>query len=375
PDHHPPPPPDRRGGGRRGEETYAEVALGDDGTEPGDAPEFGCDPALLETVTRAVTAGAAVATVWEEVVLHASGARRLRARLTPLGADRWTLEATDESGMPVVSARSWTAAPVRPEDVGAGAAADAMYRVVWTAAEPSETPPGRTAMAPVASPEDVTAFAGRTAAPAAAGTHTGAEETGPDGRRHSRPATAVLDVAAGRAAQPLLARVLAVLQAWQHEAPADARLVVVTRGAVPAGTTTVTDVPSAAVWGLVRAAQAEMPDRILLLDLDPATATDAATAIEVAGTDPATVTDLATVTDPAAIEAAGAEPAAATGPGPDTEVAADVEAAVAAALATGEPQVAVRGTALLLPRLAPAGPLAERNPEQPALDPDGTVLI
>ncbi|WP_430383563.1 SDR family NAD(P)-dependent oxidoreductase [Streptomyces sp. P10-4] len=371
---------------RRGEETYAEVALGDDGTEPGDAPEFGCDPALLETVTRAVTAGAAVATVWEEVVLHASGARRLRARLTPLGADRWTLEATDESGMPVVSARSWTAAPVRPEDVGAGAAADAMYRVVWTAAEPSETPPGRTAMAPVASPEDVTAFAGRTAAPAAAGTHTGAEETGPDGRRHSRPATAVLDVAAGRAAQPLLARVLAVLQAWQHEAPADARLVVVTRGAVPAGTTTVTDVPSAAVWGLVRAAQAEMPDRILLLDLDPATATDAATAIEVAGTDaataievagtdPATVTDLATVTDPAAIEAAGADPAAATGPGPDTEVAADVEAAVAAALATGEPQVAVRGTTLLLPRLAPAGPLAERNPEQPALDPDGTVLI
>ncbi|MFI5468821.1 SDR family NAD(P)-dependent oxidoreductase [Streptomyces cacaoi] len=309
---------------RRGEDTYAEVALPDDGTDPRGAAEFGLDPALLDAVTRAVTAGGTAATVWEEVVLHASGARCLRARLAPLGDDRWTLEATDEAGMPVLSARSWTAAPIRPEDVGAGAAADATYRVVWTATEPSAAPPERTATAPVASPADVTAFAGRITAPAVGTARTAAEETGHDERQHSLPATAVLEVAVGRDAQPLLADVLAVLQAWQHEAPADARLVVVTRGAVPAGPTTVTDVPSAAVWGLVRAAQAEMPDRILLLDLDPG---------------------------------------------------ADTEEAVATALATDEPQVAVRGTTLLVPRLAPAGPLAKQSAEQPVVDPDGTVLV
>ncbi|MEU7359055.1 type I polyketide synthase [Streptomyces olivaceoviridis] len=309
---------------RRGEETYAEVALTDDGTGPDGAPEFGLDPALLEAVTRAVTAGSTAATVWEEVVLHASGARRVRARLTPLGEDRWSLEATDGSGIPVLSARSWTAAPIRPEDLGAGAAADAMYRVVWTATEPSAAPSGQTVTVPVTSPADVTAFAARATVPAPGPAWTAEEGTGHDEPQHSPPAAAVLEVAPGGDAQPLLAHVLAVLQAWQHEAPADARLVVVTRGATPTGPASATDAPSAAVWGLVRAAQAEMPGRTLLLDLDPG---------------------------------------------------ADTEAAVATALATGEPQTAVRGTTLLLPRLAPAGPLAEPSAGQPALDPDGTVLI
>ncbi|MFJ9025010.1 SDR family NAD(P)-dependent oxidoreductase [Streptomyces sp. NPDC102259] len=306
---------------RRGEDTYVEVALPDDGADPDDAPRFGLDPALLDAVTRAVAGDATVAAVWEEVVLHASGARRLRATLTPLGDDRWTLDATDESGLPVLSARSWTAAPIRPQDVGGAAAADAMYRVVWTATEPSTVPPEQptTATAPVTSPADVTAFAGRITA--------GAED---DERRHSPPTTAVLEVAVGREARPLLADVLAVLQAWQHEAPAAARLVVVTRGAVPAGPAAVTDVPSAAVWGLVRAAQAEMPGRILLLDLD---------------------LDL------------------------DLHSGANTDAAVATALASGEPQAAMRGTTLLVPRLAPAGPLAEQNAEQPVVDPEGTVLV
>ena len=64
-----------------------------------------------------------------------------------------------------------------------------------------------------------------------------------------------------------------MLQAWLA-APAleESRLVVTTRGAVPAGGDhAVTDPAAAAVWGLVRSAQAEHPDRIVLLDLDPAT--------------------------------------------------------------------------------------------------------
>ncbi|MFJ7146809.1 SDR family NAD(P)-dependent oxidoreductase [Streptomyces sp. NPDC100445] len=313
-----------RGVWRRGGETYVEVALTDDGTGPDGTPEFGLDPSLLDAVTRAVTTGSTASTVWEEVVLHTSGVRRVCARLTPLGDDRWSLEATDGSGAPVLSARSWTAAPIRPEDLGAGTAADAMYRVVWTTTEPAAAPSGQTATAPVANPADVTAFAARATAPAPGPTRTAEEGTPHDEPRHSPPAAAVLEVAAGRDTQPLLADVLAVLQAWQREAPADARLVVVTRGAAPAGPATVTDAPSAAVWGLVRAAQAEMPGRVLLLDLDP-----------------------------------GADP----------------EAAVATALATDEPQAAVRGITFLVPRLVPAGPLAEPSAGQPALDADGTVLV
>ncbi|MGW1071287.1 type I polyketide synthase [Streptomyces sp. NPDC002537] len=64
-------------------------------------------------------------------------------------------------------------------------------------------------------------------------------------------------------------RVLADLQAWlADERFADSTLVVVTQGAVPAGGTEVTDLAGAAVGGLVRSAQMENPDRILLVDVD-----------------------------------------------------------------------------------------------------------
>ncbi|WP_033287405.1 SpnB-like Rossmann fold domain-containing protein, partial [Streptomyces sp. NRRL F-525] len=70
----------------------------------------------------------------------------------------------------------------------------------------------------------------------------------------------------------LTGRVLGVVQAWlAGEVFEDSPLVVVTRGAVPAGADgDVVDPAAAAVWGLIRTAQAENPDRIVLLDLDPA---------------------------------------------------------------------------------------------------------
>ncbi|KJS52217.1 hypothetical protein VM98_32835, partial [Streptomyces rubellomurinus subsp. indigoferus] len=70
------------------------------------------------------------------------------------------------------------------------------------------------------------------------------------------PAVVVLPVAGGAA------EVLPVVQRWLAERRWDgARLVVVTRGAaVEAG--------AAGVWGLVRSVQAEEPGRVVLLDLD-----------------------------------------------------------------------------------------------------------
>ena len=97
----------------------------------------------------------------------------------------------------------------------------------------------------------------------------------------------------------------------------DARLVVVTRGAVAAGGL-VPDPAQAAVWGAVRVAQAEHPDAVVLLDLDDRD-------------------------------------------GPDWTLLGDLD----------EVELAVREGALFAPRLAPA-PAAGAGP---VLDPDGTILI
>ncbi|GIG59287.1 polyketide synthase [Longispora fulva] len=277
---------------RRGGDTFVEVALPDEAEAGG----FGLDPVLLDAVTRAVAAPGTVAARWDEVVLHATGTRRLRARLTQLDADRWSVAATDEAGMPVLSARSFTATPVRPEDLGASPTSDAVFRLAWHPAPIPAAPPGRPTTIGVTDAADVAALTGA-------------------------PDAAVYEVPTGQLPQPLLADVLAVLQAWQRDAPDGTRLVVVTRGAVDVGTGTVTDVSSAAVWGLVRAVQAETPGRVLLLDVEPGL---------------------------------------------------DAGPAVATALALDEPQLAARATGLLIPGLALAGPLAT---EPAAWNPEGTVLV
>ncbi|MFF1798321.1 zinc-binding dehydrogenase, partial [Kitasatospora sp. NPDC058263] len=74
----------------------------------------------------------------------------------------------------------------------------------------------------------------------------------------------------GAAARALAADVLDALRTWQADDPfAAARLVVVTRGAVTVRPGEAAAAPvQAPVWGLVRAAQAENPGRFVLLDLD-----------------------------------------------------------------------------------------------------------
>nr|WP_123602004.1 type I polyketide synthase [Micromonospora sp. Llam0] len=254
---------------RHGDETLTEAALDDD-TE---ADGFHLDPRLLD----AVTAGTGFAGRWEAVALHATGTRVLRARLAPAGDDTWTLRATDGTGAPVLTATLRTTAPA----AAPVAAMDAMFEVRWQEITLPDPAPAPVRTTPITGPADVPT-----------------EDA----------------VFAAMPGDGLLADVLAVLQAWLRDAPAEARLVVLTRDAI-------TDPHAGAVWGLVRAAQAENPGRIVLLD-------------------------------------------AGTG--------ADTEAAVTLALTLGEPQIAVRGNAVLVPRLAPVGRLDHR----PApLDATGTVLV
>ena len=84
------------------------------------------------------------------------------------------------------------------------------------------------------------------------------------------PEVALVEVGGGESAAGTTADVLALLQGWLGEERfAGARLVVVTRGAVATDAGDVVDLAAAPVWGLVRSAQSENPGRLVLVDLDP----------------------------------------------------------------------------------------------------------
>nr|AXL05706.1 beta-ketoacyl synthase [uncultured bacterium] len=274
---------------RRGDEVFAEVTLPHDHQES--AGTFGIHPALLDAALHPVLPDTDQPLDWHGLVLHAAGASTLRVRLAPDGDDSVSLAAADAVGGPVISVRSLTFRPVATEKLPTQNR-DSLFRVDWTELPRPQAAPAPSWLA-VATADDVLALA--------------------DGL----PSVAVL-AAGGDTPLALTSRVLGVLQAWlDAPGPEENRLVVVTRGAVP-GAGSWLDPAAAAVWGLVRSAQAENPDRIVLLDLDS-----------------------------------------------DNQV----DSVLGAVLATGEPQVAVRGTTFTVPRLA-------RADDQPAaFSPEGTVLV
>ncbi|MER7057942.1 type I polyketide synthase, partial [Streptomyces sp. NPDC000351] len=305
---------------RRGEEVFAEVALPEEHRK--EAGRFGIHPALLEAVLNVSSVGGAAADGddvrqpldWNGVTLHAAGASALRVRLLPSGSDALTLEAADETGGPVLTVDSLVVRALSAEQLarsGDSATADSLFFLDWR--EAPATPGGAPVLtwAPVGTVEDVT------------GLVDGADA----------PPVAVLEAVGGDgddAVLTLTSRVLAVVQAWlTTEGLEESRLVVATRGAVPAGDGVVTDPAGAAVWGLVRAAQSENPDRVVLIDTDP----DAESGVESV-----------------------------------------LDSVLAAVLASGEPQIAVRGTAICVPRLARA--TDTRHPDaSPAIGAQGTVLV
>ncbi|MEU9250411.1 SDR family NAD(P)-dependent oxidoreductase [Streptomyces sp. NPDC048270] len=301
---------------RRGEELFAEVALSEELRK--DADRFGLHPALLDAALQAGTAEVAVEEAegprqpldWNGLVLHAVGASALRVRLAPAGPDTLSVEAADETGGLVLTLDSLVSRPVsvgQGETTAAAAVADSLFGVEWTALAPAEGAETEPWWTPVATAEEIEALAESVVPTAALLEATGGGADGDD---------AVL---------ALTSRVLAAVQAWLAAAGLEeSQLVVVTRGAVPAGDGAVSDPAGSAVWGLVRAAQVENPDRIILIDTDPASAEGA-------------------------------------------------QAVLGAVLASGEPQVAVRGTALSVPRLVRAGGAI---PDAPAVfATEGTVLV
>ncbi|MFE2530393.1 SDR family NAD(P)-dependent oxidoreductase [Streptomyces sp. NPDC059371] len=295
---------------------YAELAFPDEAQADADA--FGVHPALLDSALHALGAGGLVPAAdgpllpfaWSRVTLHGTGAAGLRVRLSPAGGDAVRLEAADGTGRPIISVESLTLRPVSAEQLRTSSR-DSLYTVEW--APFAVTADAQTRV--VRAYDDIAALLAALAAETGARADTDAVVV-------PCPGGSGTDAEQVRS---VLAEVLGLVQWWLAE-DRPARLVLVTRGAVAAGDEPEGGDPvQAAVWGLVRSAQSENPDRMILLDTD---------------------------------ENADVEQVAAT--------------AVPRLLASEEPQAALRGDALLLPRLARAAA------DLPRATPDfgtGTVLL
>ena len=277
----------KNGGG----EIYAEVSLPEEVSH--EADRFAIHPALLDAALQGVALagaqGAGMPFSWRDVGLAAAGARELRVVLEVDG-ESVSLRAADPAGEPLIA-------------VGALA-----YRPL--AAVPSAERPGEGLLELRFEPARLTP--GDANVPEAE-----LWRWAPEGDA-SAPETAKA------AAQGALEAIQELLGDPER---AEARLAILTRGAVAAAPGESPDPGAAPIWGLVRAAISEHPDRLLLIDTDGSEASKGALA-EVLSSD-----------------------------GEET-------------------QLALREGAVLAPRLrrSPPSPEGEEPPEA-AIDPERTVLL
>ncbi|MER5466902.1 type I polyketide synthase, partial [Streptomyces sp. NPDC002668] len=244
---------------RLDDEVFADVALAD--AQAG--ARFGLHPAVLDAALHAVAlssangGAAALPFSWSGFELQSSGAAALRVRIRPLAANEVALRITDQTGHPVASVDSLALRPLAGLDQQPDGTPP-LYQLTWV---PVATPPEPQAVQewdaldPAATPTGVVVL------------------------RTSRDAEDVVTDVHARTA-----RVLTVLQQFLSDPRlAGASLLVATQGAVPAAGETVSDLAGAAVWGLVRSAQSENPDRFILIDTDTDTEVDADIDIDALG--------------------------------------------------------------------------------------------
>ena len=196
---------------------------------------FGIHPVLVDAALHAMgVAGEQSQTMlpfsWQGVRLHAAGASRARVRIAPVGVAAVSVDLADGSGLPILSVRELVVRPVSTAQLSAPAprGGGRILEVSW-----SPVPLGGNGVG-----DGVVVW-----------------EPGSD---------AAVTVGSVYAATH---EALGMLQSWLAGDGAGV-LVVQTHGAVGLAGEDVTDLAGAAVWGLVRSAQAEHPGRIVLVDSD-----------------------------------------------------------------------------------------------------------
>ena len=282
---------------RRDGEIYAEVALEDDAAA--EASRFEIHPALLDAGLHSLfLLGGAEGSDLGGVVLPFSlggvslcheGASSLRVCLTRVPAvggatdtgegEAISLAAFDEAGELVVSVDSLAVRPLDASQLRGGREeGGSLLRTAWVEV-PAPVPTGADEQPSAAILDGLDgALAGGECehyADLEGLVRAVADGAGVPG---------VVFVSAGEAAgvdgiaeavRVGVRGVMGLLQGWlAQEALVDSRLVFVTRGAVAVGQGEVPDLVGASVWGLLRSAQSEHPDRFVIVDLDGAETVD-----------------------------------------------------------------------------------------------------
>ncbi|CAL9640929.1 Narbonolide_10-deoxymethynolide synthase PikA1, modules 1 and 2 [Streptomyces sp. enrichment culture] len=328
---------------RREGEVFAEVRL--PGRVRADAARYGVHPALLDAALQPWLAGRLLGVpdgalllpfAWQGVTLHAAGADTLRVRIARTADGEVSLTAVDPAGAPVLDLQGLVMRPVKRAGLEAllGAAGDRLplYEVRWRGTSGAARPVRRLALIGA----DTLGVAARPAG-AEVETHAdlGALRAAVASGASPLPDAVIAAFPSGPATPERVrehtARGLALLQDWlgRDGDPLTewARLVVLTERAVAAAPAEeLPGLAGAGLWGLVRSAQTEHPGRFVLADTD--------------GTNAST-------------------------------------AALAAALGTGEDQLALREGGTRVPGLVrhedATHPAAATT--GPVLDPEGTVLV
>ncbi len=303
-----------------GEEIYAELSLPEAQREGSE--RFALHPALLDALTcfACLQSGEegepSLPARWRGVRIATAGAPSLRLAIAP-AEEGLALSAFDPDGAPLLGVDSLTARPLGQEQLRA-ARRRSLYRLEWTEIPCAQAAPTAAILGEV---EVEGIAAERYPDLAALSQAIAAGAPAPEAVLLACPQAEGQDPPA--ATQAAAERALELAQEWIAAEPLrEARLLLLSEGALALGEGEAPELSTAALWGLLRSAAAEHPGRFALLDADG--------------------TEASTAALPAAL-----------------------------ALSATEPQLALREGRTLAPRLfrAPAEEGAT------ALDPDKTILI
>jgi acyl transferase domain-containing protein/short-subunit dehydrogenase/acyl carrier protein len=262
---------------RRGSDVFAEVSL--EGAQAQQAPRFAIHPILFDGALHALVGGqgpAAANTLalpfsWTGLRLHRAGASSLRVHLEPTGEDSLRVTASDQTGAPVLSLDALRA---RPVDVSQLAAAQrtpqsSLFALDWRTVSLSdgEAMPYRLAsLGGLESFEQIDRYDDLSSLATAVEAGAPAPEVVLAAIAEAPIGLAGADLAT--AARANVQQTLELLRAWvSDDRFAHSTLAVITRGAVAVRDGERPDLATASLWGLVRSAQSEHPDRFLLIDV------------------------------------------------------------------------------------------------------------
>ena len=270
-----------RSGWRRGDDLFAEVSL--QGAHAEEAESFDIHPALLDSALHAIFMGFDADTIterlvpfsWTGVQLQTNGSSSLRVHLCRNGPGDVSLSTTDPSGRPVVTAASAVMRPISVEQlrVAGDTAEPTLLRLQWSDLAGRANPDAEWGAVTLLGDLPHAELAGGDRFPDLASLRAALAD--------GAPAPATVLVFAGTndtegnaaevaiAARELTDRFLALLQEWlSDERLADSQLAVITHHAAAATPGEAPGLVQAPLWGLVRSAQAEHPERFVIVDID-----------------------------------------------------------------------------------------------------------